>query len=41
VLKSRIGEAGKVKVYHEMGKFILKAMITEKVPKGIIHICFG
>jgi anaerobic selenocysteine-containing dehydrogenase len=27
--------------YNERGSFILKAMITEKVPKGIVHVCFG
>ncbi|HCL89755.1 MAG TPA: hypothetical protein DHW70_00280, partial [Candidatus Atribacteria bacterium] len=37
----RINDGEKVKVYNERGSLILKAILTEKVPLGIIHTYFG
>ena len=36
-----INDGEKVKVYNERGSLILKAIITEKVPPGIVHTYFG
>ena len=39
--KRGINENDRVKVYNERGSLILKAILTEKVPSGIVHIYFG
>jgi len=36
-----INDGEKVKVYNGRGNLILKAIFTEKVPPGIVHIYFG
>jgi anaerobic selenocysteine-containing dehydrogenase len=36
-----INDGEKVKVYNERGSIILKTIITEKVPPGIVHTYFG
>lgn len=36
-----INDGEKVKVYNERGSLILKAILTEKVPPGIVHTYFG
>jgi len=37
----RINDGEKVKVYNERGSLILKAILTEKAPTGIVHTYFG
>ena len=39
--KRKIKNGDKVKVYNQRGNFILKALLTKKVAKGIVHIYFG
>jgi len=39
--KRGINDGNKVKVYNERGSLILKAILTEKVFQGIVHIYFG
>lgn len=36
-----INDGEKVKVYNERGNLILKAILTGKIPPGIVHTCFG
>ncbi|HZK40489.1 MAG TPA: molybdopterin-dependent oxidoreductase, partial [Atribacterota bacterium] len=36
-----INDGEKVKVCNERGNLILKAILTEKIPSGIVHTCFG
>ena len=39
--KRGINENDRVKVYNERGSLILKAVLTKKVPRGMVHTCFG
>jgi anaerobic selenocysteine-containing dehydrogenase len=36
-----INDGEKVKVYNERGSLILKAVLTEKIPRGVVHTYFG
>ena len=36
-----INDGEKVKVYNERGSLILKAVLTEKIPRGVVHAYFG